>query len=126
GRRRPASREARRGVPQRAAGDRESGSMQIEAALHPHGLERGLAADAAAGGCVEMPLEAVEVDVHARCELDPDDVDQAVRRGRAAWAYGGDVVLGADDALGVQEADGELEVLAGRAHRDGDAPLPML
>src|SRR5690606_13319592 len=83
-------------------------------------------AHAAAGGRVEMALEAVEIDLHARRELDPDDVDEAVRRGRAARADGGDVVGGADDAFGVQEADGELDVLAGRAHRDGDALLAML
>src|SRR5690606_15223323 len=75
---------------------------------------------------VEVALEAVEVDFDVGRELDADDVDQAVGVRRAAWAGGRDVVRPADDALGVQEADRKLEVLAGRAPRDGDAPLAML
>src|SRR5690606_2722385 len=118
--------ECVRQTAERVACDREVGAVEIEAALHLHGLEGRLAADAAARRGVEVTLEAIEIDVDAGRELDADDVDQAVRGGRAARAYGRDVVRAADDAFGVEEAYGELEVLAGRAHRDGNAPLAVL
>src|SRR5690606_17483168 len=37
-----------------------------------------------------------------------------------------DVVGAADDAFGIEKTRGELEILAGRAHRHGDAALAVI
>jgi hypothetical protein len=86
-------------------------------------FEGSLATDAAAGGRVEVPLEAVEIQLDARGHFNAQDVLQSryciglphVRGPR-------DLAGGVDDALGEQEADGEFRVMSGRAHRDGHGP----
>ena len=89
-------------------------------ALHVDHVERRLAADAAAGRRVEVPL---------RLELEPPrngDADYVVvlllaRDGAVADVP--HVRLPGDQALGEEEADRKLEVVAGRAHGHCDVAL---
>src|SRR5690606_33148662 len=100
-----------------------SGRAHVETPLHGHGLDRRLAADAAARRRVEMPLEPLEVDLDAFCKLHADDVDEAARGRLPARRDACDLAAVANDALGEQEADGELRVVSRRTHRDGNAFL---
>src|SRR5690606_24626017 len=93
------------------------------AALHGHGLDRRLPANTAARRRVEVPLEALEVDLDAGRELDAHDVDQAVRGRLPARRDARDLLALANDAFGEQKAHRELSVVARRAHRDRDAFL---
>jgi hypothetical protein len=70
-----------------------------------------------------VPLETSEIDGHTACELDPNDVDEAVRGRRTAGSDARDVGRLTDDTFGEQESRGEFLVAARRAHRDGDALL---
>ncbi len=67
-----------------------------------------------------MPLETLEVDRHTRRELHAHDVDEPVRRWLCARHDGLHVGMRVDDPFGEQEADGQVLVAAGRAHRDRD------
>ncbi len=83
---------------------------------NPHGLQRRLAADAAARGRIEVTLEATQVHLDARLQLDAHHIATAPVLDRR-HLFG--VV---DDPLGEQESDGQLVVVAGSAHRDRDTP----
>ncbi len=64
-----------------------------------------------------MPLQPRQVHGDARPQIDADHV------ARPAGADARDLLPRDDDALGEQEADGQLAVVAGRAHRDRDAAV---
>ncbi len=77
-------------------------------------LERCAAADAAARRGVEVPLQPIQVHRDARLQLDADHV------ARSPVLHMLHLVGGLDDPLGEQEPDGQLAVVAGRAHRHRD------
>ncbi len=83
-------------------------------------VERGFAADAAAGGGVEVALEVGGVYGDAGAEADADGVVLLLGDGADAVLHALDLVGAADDAFGEEEAGGELEVVAGGAHGDGE------
>src|SRR6185436_1821210 len=88
-----------------------------------HGIDRGLAADAAARRHVEVALQALEVDLDARRELDAHDVHQAIGCTLPARHDALHVAAPADDAFREKESHGEILVVPRRAHRDGDRLL---
>jgi hypothetical protein len=83
--------------------------------LHAQGVKRGFSADTTARGCIKVPLQAIKVDGHAGLEF---DANRIIAR---AGFHDGEVICGAQDALREQKTDGEVLVVAGRAHRDRDA-----
>lgn len=93
------------------------------AALNLHRLQRRLAADAAAGCGEEVALQSSDIERAARAQGDGDDVEVLDLVLVQAVADLDEVVAARDDALAEEETDGELEVVAGGAHRDSDALL---
>ncbi len=85
-----------------------------------HGRQGSLAADAAAGGGVEVPPQPVEIDRHAAPQVHGDDVLAATGVGAAA-AQPLDLACRRYDAFRQKEAGRQLEVVAGRAHGHGKA-----
>ena len=81
-------------------------------------VDRGLAADPARRRRDEVALGDLRVVERAR-QPDADGVVGLAERGRVA-AGGRDDLGAVDQALRPQEADGELVLVAGRAHRDRD------
>ena len=78
-------------------------------ARHPQCIERRFPAHAATRGCVEVSLQAPEIDVDTGLELDTHDVVKAtVRRWSAAGFDERDVVRGADNRFREQEAGRQL------------------
>src|SRR5688572_23388847 len=89
-------------------------SIHVRRAQHAlDRLERRVSADSAARSRIEIALQARRIVRGALGQLDAHDVAD-----RAADPAVGDVCAAADDAFAVQEPDGELDVLAGRAHGD--------
>ena len=86
-------------------------------ASHLDVLERRLAADAAGRGRVEVPPEPFGVERPR--ERDRDHVVALVLAGQVVAVGHALDVAGRDQALGEQEADGELEVAPGCPHRHG-------
>ena len=67
-----------------------------------------------------MPLEAFEVNFDRGIELDSNDVAGfSAGSGGAAKEHAIDVFRSMDDALSVEEAHGQVEVVTGRPHGDG-------
>ena len=125
------------GLAQRFGERVEDGGGEVEAvgragrADGAQGEERGFAADAAAGGGVEVALEIGEGDGDAGCKFDEDDVALGLvgqdlvrlrRRGDlpAQVGDGGDIRGVEEDAFGEEEAGDQFEVVARGAHGDGD------
>ena len=108
---------------ERRAGHPKIHGADVVLTLHGHGVDRGLAADAAARRHVEISLEALEVDRDAGSQLDAHDVDQAIGGALPARHDTLHVAARADDAFGEQESDGEILVVPRRAHRDRNGLL---
>src|SRR5437588_481352 len=85
-------------------------------------LDRGLPAYSAARRRVEVPPEALLIDPHTRPQEHVDDIVSllAVERAVGAVINAIDLLGGLHDAFGEEEAGGQLEVVSGRPHRDGD------
>ena len=86
-------------------------------------LDGRLAADAAARRAEHVPGEGLAVELRAVRQQDIDDVaaPRVVIGVARALGYFEDVPGFRGDALAEQEAGGELPVVPGRAHHDGDA-----
>ena len=86
-----------------------------------HGVDARLAAEPAGAGRVERPLETRMRRRDARCESHVEHVVgvEALIGGAGAVAGGGEVVAARDHALRDEEAGREVEVVARRAHGDG-------
>ena len=104
-------------------------ARQHRAALHLHlclnGFDGSFAADAAAGGGVEVAFQAIEIKLDAGVQLYRDGVAElarvAVRDVRPA--YFANLIGAVQDTLAEQEAGGQLEIVARGAHRDGDGSV---
>ena len=96
---------------------------QLLDALDLDRVERGLAADAAAGRRVEVPLQRAEVEFDVLGEVDADDVGRrAARRQRPAERDPADLAAVLQDALGEKKPGRQFEIGAGSPHRDRQAP----
>ena len=106
-----------------AAGELPANGRQTFYTLHAQGIKRGFSADTTARGCIEVPLQAIEVDGNAGLEFDANRIIAI------AGFHDGQVIRRAQDALREQKPDGQVLVVAGCAHRDRDAlsmPLAAL
>jgi hypothetical protein len=89
------------------------------------GLHGGLAAYAAAGGGVEIPLQAAHVDRDAGPQRDPHAVlPAALAVTRAARVHGLDLVERTQQPLPDEKTSGQFAIVAGRPHGDRDG-LPF-
>jgi hypothetical protein len=85
------------------------------------GFHGGLAADAATGGGVAVPLKTLEVEGDAGLEGDADAVLEAMGAETGAEAGNGvDLVERTEEAFAYEETDGQLAVVARGTHGDGD------
>src|SRR5690349_11180423 len=104
-----------RGAEQGLRGDLESALDLGKMALH--GLDGGLATEAAAGRGVDMPGQLGEVDLHLGSEKDLQHVPGA---GSGMRLNLEDVRRALDQALGEEETGGQFRIVPRRAHRDHD------
>jgi hypothetical protein len=93
--------------------DRRSG------AYGPDEFQRRLATDAATGGRVHVATQALRVKGNARLEIDVHDVVLLGFLGVRAVGDPGDGPPVRDDALRIEKAGRQFEVVAGRAERHG-------
>ena len=88
------------------------------------GVERCLAAHAAARRCKDMPRQGLGIEFDMIGKFDLDDVLNALVGARwTAVHYVDHVATALNHALAQQKSHGELEVAARRAHGHGDALL---
>ena len=99
---------------------RDDRPVAERSALDVDHVQRRFAADAAARRGVEVALRP---ELELASDRDADDVVVLLFTGNAAITNALDICLAGDQALGEEEAGGEREVVAGRAHRDRDAAL---
>ena len=83
---------------------------------HANRLDRRLAADAAAGCGIEVPLQPTEIDGDLGPQIDADHVV-------VDFVDAGDLPVSRHDSLREEETDCEFAVVAGRPHRHGDGPV---
>jgi hypothetical protein len=62
-----------------AAGELPANGRQTFYTLHAQGIKRGFSADTTARGCIEVPLQAIEVDGNAGLEFDAKNRNPTAR-----------------------------------------------
>ena len=98
---------------------------QQRATLHAECFDGRFAAHATTGGGVEVPLQAFEIHLDAGVQLDGDGVTRLAAISAGLGTANAVDLLGAlQDAFGEQKARGQLEVMTGSPHSDGDGLVP--
>src|SRR5438046_4136651 len=91
---------------------------------HPHRLDRGLPADAAGRGRVEMPFHESGIERGPRPEGNAAEIEPLLTVGVATIRNLLDVFSTYNDPFGNEKAGAEYEVVPRRPHADGQVQGP--
>src|SRR5689334_14541068 len=108
-------------------GDNRRVFGQHRAALHLNRFDGCFSADAATRTRVEIALQSFEIDLNACVQFHRNRITRLARISRRLGSPDSmNLRRALENAFGEQETRGQLEIMAGRTHGDGNGPLAEL